>query len=198
MRLRYNSQRGQISAAAMTNSQTGITVAVAPNFATIVAPDYIPLTLDPNTATMEIAYLTAYTSGATTGTITRGAEDATLHPAAAHGVSATWDHGPTVQDFRPWSNAATAGALPTITFTSGTGAQVSTTKDVFLTVPVTLTTAAGTCKVEISPDNTTYSTLVTLAPGVNASVTAVTLLVPAAWYVRLTVTNATLAAGTYY
>src|SRR3982751_2768000 len=52
--------------------------------------------------------------------------------------------------------AITAGALPTTAFVSGTGKQILTTRNVFLVVPCTLNPtagAAGTVKVELSPDN---------------------------------------------
>jgi len=91
-----------------------------------------------------------------------------------------------------------AGALPTTTFSSGTGKQVDTNTDRVLTVPFTLTNANGTLKVELSPDNNTYSTLVTLAPAVNAAVEIATVVVPAGWYVKLTATNVTIGTATYY
>ncbi len=72
--------------------------------------------------------------------------------------------------------------------------------------PVTLTptsTAAATCLVDLSPDNTTYSALITesipAGTALDSFVLPVRIRVPAGWYVRLTATNATLAAsGTYY
>lgn len=103
------------------------------------------------------------------------------------------------------TQAITSGALPTISFSSGTAAQVTVTRDVFLNVPVTYTPTAGaaaTCKVEISPDNVTFSTLSTeqvpAGTALDSFVRSTQILVPAGWYVKLTVTNATLAAGTYY
>ena len=93
-----------------------ITFAVAPNFATLVSPNYIPLVLDAGQATMEIVYLTAYTAGATTGTIARAQEDATHWPAVAH-PSGTWVCAPTVADFNYPSNgygvSGNTGATPT-------------------------------------------------------------------------------------
>ena len=60
----------------------------------------------------------------------------------------------------------------------------------------------ATCKVELSPDNVTFSTLVTVTQPVgtvfDGSIEAVQLIVPAAWRVKLTVVNATLGTGTYY
>ena len=62
---------------------------------TIVAPDYIPLTLEPSTSNFEVVNLTAYTSGATTGTCSTVAR---THGTA--GVSIV--HAPTVDDFGGW------------------------------------------------------------------------------------------------
>lgn len=99
-RLRYNNQSGFLGGTGLTNSGTTITFAAAPNFATIVAPDFIVLVLDPGTPNMEVVYLTAYTAAATTGTITRAAEDGTRWPAVAHSVGAAWSNDPTVADYK--------------------------------------------------------------------------------------------------
>src|SRR3954469_6197416 len=55
----------------------------------------------------------------------------------------------------------TSGALPTQTLTSGTGAQISTTRDVDTYTLWTgdATNNAATATVAISPDNSTYSTI---------------------------------------
>jgi hypothetical protein len=96
------------------------------------------------------------------------------------------------------SRGIASGALPTVTFTSTTGAQVDTTSDRFVSVPITYTLLASTCKVELSPDNVTYSTIVTKSPGVAGDVDTIDLYVPAAWYVKLTTTNATIGAAAYW
>ena len=103
------------------------------------------------------------------------------------------------------TTAITSGALPTVAPVSGTAFQCSTTRDVFLTVPVTYNpgvATTATCKVELSPDNVTFSELVTVTQPVgtvfDGSIEAVQLVVPAAWRVKLTVVNATLGTGTYY
>ena len=95
-RLRYNFQSG--TCGALTNVGTTITFAVAPAFATIVAPDFIPITLEPDTAgVQEIVYLTAYTAAATTGTILRGQEGTA---GIAHSSGTTpWKHAATIADF---------------------------------------------------------------------------------------------------
>lgn len=100
----------------------------------------------------------------------------------------------------------TKNSLPTVALSSGIGAQVSTVRDIDLAYPVTFTPTAGaaaTCLVELSPDNTTYSTLVTVTvpagTALDSFVQPVSVHLPANWWVRLTTTNATLAAsGTYY
>lgn len=96
----------------------------------------------------------------------------------------------------------TSGALPTVTLTSTTGAQVSTARDVNLYVPLTgdATANAATCKLELSADNVTYTelTTVSLASAVNntgAIVQLVTVRVPAAWYVKLTTSHMTIGAA---
>lgn len=102
-RLKLNNVGGTTGAALGSSSSgtsqaiTGL-FAVAPAFATIVAPDYYVVIFEPNTANEEIAYLTVYTSGALDGTITRG-QEGTGAPAHTSGVS--WTHGPTAQDFAP-------------------------------------------------------------------------------------------------
>src|SRR3954470_24113785 len=83
-RLRYNGLRTTLGAS-LTNVGTTITFPAAltslgNNVPTLVAPDYIPLCLNsPSTGLVtEIVYLTAYTSGATTGTISRGVESTAI------------------------------------------------------------------------------------------------------------------------
>lgn len=103
------------------------------------------------------------------------------------------------------SNPIVSGALSTISPSTTVGAQVSTTRDVFLTQVCTFNPSAGasaTCVVAISPDNTTYSNLitVTIPAGIalDGTIPPISLMVPAAWYVKFTTTNATLGTGTYY
>jgi hypothetical protein len=115
-RLLYNNQSGLLGAS-LTNSGTTITFATAPNFATITGSDYIPLVLQPGTPNFEIVYLTAYTALATTGTITRGAEDATRWPAIAHSNGTAWAMAPTKTDYYtllgiPAGNATLTTAFP--------------------------------------------------------------------------------------
>lgn len=99
----------------------------------------------------------------------------------------------------------TSGALPTTTFTSGTGKQISTVRDVNLYVSITYNSTAvatATCKVEVSPDNITYSTLSTeTVPallGLAGAIRSLTVPLYRGFYIRLTVTNATIGTGTYW
>ncbi len=94
--------------------------------------------------------------------------------------------------------AITSGALPTVSLSSGTGAQVSTTRDVELYAAITYTLIAGTCAVALSPDNSTYTTLITISPGVASSVEPVQVRVPAGWYIKLTVSNAVITSAVYW
>lgn len=100
-RLRYNNSVGTLGAS-LTNSGTTITFASAPSFATIVSPDYIPIVLEPAgtspSANFEIVHLTAYTAGATTGTISRGQEGTS---GGAHSNGVEWACGPVQLDALP-------------------------------------------------------------------------------------------------
>lgn len=102
-RLRYNGVRAALSGS-HTNSVTTITLAAAlthsggTNVPTIASPDYLPLSIhDSNGVLKEVVYLTAYTAGATTGTISRGKEGTT---GSAHSSGAIVVLAPLVQDFR--------------------------------------------------------------------------------------------------
>ena len=81
-RLRYNGLTATLGAALLT-ADTTITFASALTSAagsvpTISDSDYIPLAiLDADGKPVEIVHLTAYTSGATTGTVTRAQESTT-------------------------------------------------------------------------------------------------------------------------
>src|SRR5437868_1498455 len=96
-----------------------------------------------------------------------------------------------------------SGALPTTTFVSGTGKQVSTLRDVNLVVPVTFNPTAGaaaTCAVALSPDNSTYTTLWTetepAGVAFDGTIHGMNLFVPDGWYVKINVVKATLGTAT--
>ena len=98
----------------------------------------------------------------------------------------------------------TSGALPTVSLSSGTGAQVSTSRDVnaYIALTADATNNAATAAIALSPDNTTYSTLATisLAAAVNntgAIVQMATVRVPAGWYLKVTVSHYAITSTTY-
>src|SRR5439155_23495081 len=97
-----------------------------------------------------------------------------------------------------------SGALPTVAPVSGAAFQVST-RDVMLVVPFTgdATNNAATLKIELSPDNVTYSILDTLSIAAALNLTGainvpVSFAVPANWYTKLTATHGTIGTSTYY
>lgn len=96
----------------------------------------------------------------------------------------------------------TSGSLPTVTLSTGTGAQVSTVRDVNIYVPLTgdATNNVATGAVALSPDNVTYSTVETfsLAAAVNntgAIVLAANVRVPAGWYIKITTSHMAIGAA---
>ena len=98
----------------------------------------------------------------------------------------------------------TSGALPTVSLSSGTGAQVSTSRDVnaYIALTADATNNAATAAIALSPDNTTYSTLATisLAAAVNNTgeiVQMATVRVPAGWYLKVTVSHMAITSTTY-
>ena len=100
-RLRYNGLSTTLGGS-LTSSGTSVTFAAALTHSggtavpTITGTDYIPLSILDSTGRLsEIVYLTAYTSGATTGTITRGQEGTT---GVTHASGDKVDHGVTATD----------------------------------------------------------------------------------------------------
>lgn len=118
----------------------------------------------------------------------------------------TVDAGGVVNTPGTQSVPQSSGALPTVTFVSGTGRNLSGTtfeSDASLWVPWTTdgTNNVASLLLELSPDNTTYSPLGTpsIAAAVNlagAHTFLQFLLVPYTWYVRLTATHATIGTAT--
>lgn len=102
-------------------------------------------------------------------------------------------------------NPVTSGSLPTVSLSSGTAAQVVATRDATLALALTFDASAAdaTAKIELSPDNSTFSTLATCKiPNAtnpsNGEVWLVTVPVPAGWYVKVTVSHVTITSATYY
>ena len=137
--VRYNNQSGSLGAS-LTNSGTTITFATAPDFATLSGGQTITLALEPGTSNYEIVYLTAYTAGTTTGTISRAAEDGTNWPAVAHNSGVAWACAPTVNDFTSGGGSGTVTSVSVATANgySGTVANPTTTPAITLTGPSTL------------------------------------------------------------
>jgi hypothetical protein len=102
----------------------------------------------------------------------------------------------------------TSGTLPnTGAWVSGTAKVNPVTRQITVNVEVTTdgTNNAGTCAIAISPDDSTYTTVGTVAVpaainnlGVGVHVVPVTL--PAGWFIKLTftATRITVAASIYY
>lgn len=116
-RLRYNGTTATLGAA-LTTGATAITFAEAltyagGNVATITGSDYIPLSiLDADGNVTEIVYLTAYTSGATAGTITRGQEGTA---GVTHAAGDKVVHSPTVLDVQGGNLTVYSAYTPVLT-----------------------------------------------------------------------------------
>jgi hypothetical protein len=100
----------------------------------------------------------------------------------------------------------TAGAaLSTHQLTTGTSFQFSTTANVHTVTLITgdATNNAATVVVALSQDDNTYSTLCTtsIAAAINtqgAIAYPLSVFVPAGWYMKLTLSHATVSTTTYY
>lgn len=110
-RLRYNGVTAELGAA-LTDVAATITFATAlqsygSNIPTVSSPDYIPLSiLDANGKVAEVVHLTAYTAGASTGTILRGQEGST---GVAHSSGVKVLHGQLAKDINDLEVVERAG-----------------------------------------------------------------------------------------
>lgn len=102
-------------------------------------------------------------------------------------------------------NPVTSGALSTVSLSSGTAAQVVATRNATLALALTFDASAAdaTAKVELSPNNSDFSTLATCKiPNAtnpsNGEVWLVTVPVPAGWWIKVTVSHVTITSATYY
>lgn len=137
-RLRYNGLRTTLGAS-LTNSATSVTFAAALTHSngtavpTLAGSDYIPLViLDSSGHLSEIVWLTAYTSGATTGTIARGKEGTS---GVTHAAGDVIGCAPTASD--AVSTARAKRSSGDLTFNTTGWQDVSTSLDlVFPSVPV--------------------------------------------------------------
>lgn len=94
--------------------------------------------------------------------------------------------------------AIASGALPTKSPSTGVGLQIDTLRDVNTHTQINFTATGGTCAIALSPDGTTYTTVATLKADVAAGQMDAAVLVPAAWYLKLTVSSATIGTLYYY
>lgn len=133
-RLRYNGLATSLGAS-LTDVATSITFDSKLTYAggdvpTISGSDYIPLSiLDADGNCAEVVHLTAYTSAATTGTITRGKEGTT---GVAHDSAAVVTHGPLEGDGAPrllGSSSKTSSQTSITTITDVTDLSVTATLD---------------------------------------------------------------------
>lgn len=91
-----------------------------------------------------------------------------------------------------------------VTLVSGVGQTLDDmTHDRRLLVPVTFnpSTGAAVCTVDLSPDDVTYTTVITEHmedPTPDETVHTVSLVVPGGWFVKMTVARATIGAGYHY
>jgi hypothetical protein len=106
------------------------------------------------------------------------------------------------------TNPFTSGSLATTTLTTGTAAQIDTVREVETHTSVTFNPSgavAATCRVELSPDNTTFTTLCVWTEPSSASLVGtihdVSVRVPAGWWLRLTgnaLARVSIGTTTYY
>jgi len=90
-RVRANFIEGVLSVA-MTDAATTMESEELANLPAIAAGEYAVIVLGD-----EVLYVTAHTAAANTATVTRGRENTA---AVAHDAAATWQHTPTIRDFR--------------------------------------------------------------------------------------------------
>ena len=101
-------------------------------------------------------------------------------------------------------NPQTSGALATTTVVSGTGKAILAGQSVTLYGCFTsdATNNVSTCTVALSPDNTTYSTVLPLSVAaalnnLGAITLPISLVVPAGWYVKFTSVHGAIGTLTY-
>lgn len=187
-RLRYNGLTTTLGAS-LTNSATSVTFAAGLTHSsgvavpTISGGDYIPLTiLDSAGAVSEVVHLTAYTSGATTGTIARGKESTS---GAAHASGDKVVQAPTTADvlngilaykvYNP-NTITTFSATGTLSDLDATNLKVSFVAPVNGTVLVTvnalaaITSGSGSTLYWSLRDDTTLATVGSPAQIINGAV----------------------------
>lgn len=185
-RLKYNNCATKLGAS-LTAGALSITFTAALTYndgtqvPTITGVDYLPLSIDSGNTSFEVVYLTAYTAGATTGTIARG-QDTTAQ--VAHNSGATVVDAPNVADFpsallvaNNLSDLASASAART-NMGLGTAAVISATAggDLSGTLPAPTVaklngvTVTGTPSVGYVPTATSSSAATWQAAGASPTV----------------------------
>lgn len=103
------------------------------------------------------------------------------------------------------SGVQTSGALPTVSVISGTAIQIVATRDFYVWIPITFNATAiltATARIEISADNITYSTVSTenypALLGLLGTVRSICVPLRAGYYLRVTVTNATIGTCSFW
>lgn len=100
-RLRFNNLANSLGGA-LSSGATAVTFATPLTYnngqavPTLTGSDYIPLSVDLSTSSFEVLWLTAYSTGATTGTIARGQDGTT---GIAHNSGATLADAPNTADY---------------------------------------------------------------------------------------------------
>lgn len=95
-RVRANAQLGTITDNPLTSGATTVNSAAFASLPVVAAPDYLPITLDPDKPGVEVVWVMAHTAAATVCTIWRNREGTA---ASAHNQNSLWVHAPTVRDF---------------------------------------------------------------------------------------------------
>jgi hypothetical protein len=160
----YDNSLGQLGAP-MLSTDTSITFTGSPGWATLTGDDYIKLVLDPPTSTnpvpnasFEIVYVTAYTGGSSTGTISRGEEGTTP---VAHDINATWLNSPTAADY-----GAGGGSVESVTATDDTitvdnsdpaNPTVGVTAGIFALLTENVNTVGTSGAAQTIPDTADYT-----------------------------------------
>lgn len=133
-RVRQNFIGGLVDTADLAAAGTTFNSAGLAAITTVIdATNHFPITLDPDGiyGAPEVAYVTAYTVGATSATILRGQEGTT---ARQHLMDTPWVHGPTVRDISVGRAAATRLTGGNVLVSSASGwTAMSTTSDLAVT-----------------------------------------------------------------
>jgi hypothetical protein len=110
------------------------------------------------------------------------------------------------QQVRIDSGGIVSGTLPQLgAWASGTAQQNPTSRSIVVPLAVTgdATNNIATCAIAVSPDNVTFTTVATasFAAAVNntgAIAVPVNVVLPAGWWVKLTLSHTTIATSSYY